>query len=243
MALIGTAFCSSAAAQWGTLKGQVVLDGDLPTLKPLVVKGDSNAKDAAVCAAMEVPDEKLLVDSTTKGIANVVVYLAKKPAKIHPDLAKSKEKVVPFDQKGCRFLPHVMLVRTDQQVRVTSDDGVAHNTHTNPTKNNPENFIVTPNDRVGVLLKPMALAERLPTTITCDIHPWMKAYWVILDHPYSAITDSQGNFEIANLPVGDHEFIVWQESSGYLEKKYAVSIKAGDNQQKPLKFTAAQILK
>ena len=71
----------------------------------------------------------------------------------------------------------------------------------------------------------------------------MVAYWVILDHPYAAISDENGNFEIKDLPVGTHEFNVWQESAGYLDKKYTVNIKDGNNQEKPLKFTAKQILK
>lgn len=243
MALVGTFFSGSAQAQWGTLKGQVLLNGEIPNIAPLVAKGKADAKDAAVCAAQDVPDEKLVVDPESKGIANVVVYLAKKPAKIHPDLADSKEKEVTFDQKGCRFLPHVMVVRTDQKVRVLSDDAIAHNTHTNPIKNKGDNFLVSPSNRVGVEVGPLKLAERLPTSIVCDIHPWMRAYWVVVDHPYATVTNAKGEFEIPNLPVGNHEFIVWQESSGYLEKSYKVAIKEGVNEQKPLKFTSAQILK
>ena len=247
LAAVGV-FCSTADAQWGTLKGRIILDGEMPKTKPVVAKGDVTAKDAAVCAAQEVPYEKLVVDTATvdpkeRGIANIFVYLPKKPASIHPDLAKSKEQVVTFDQKGCRFVPHAMFVRTDQQVRVLSDDGVAHNTHSNPIKNNPENFIVPPNDRTGILMKPLSLVERVPVRINCDIHPWMEAYWVVLDHPYATITDEKGNYEIPNVPVGEHEFCIWHESCGYLEKKYPVTIKAGDNVEKPLKYKAAQILK
>lgn len=242
MAFVGSVSAPSAQAQWGTFKGQVVLDGDAPAIKPLVSKGDASAKDSAVCAAEDVPDEKLVVDSATKGIANVAIYLAKKP-KIHPDLEKSKDKEVTFDQKGCRFLPHVMVVRTDQVVKVLSDDAVAHNTHTYPLKNNQENFIVTPNDRKGVTMKPMKLVEKTPSKVACDIHPWMSAYWVIVDHPYAAVTDAKGNFEIANLPEGKHEFIVWQESSGYLDRKLEVTIKSGATQEKTLKYKASQILK
>lgn len=243
MAFAGSIFCPTAEAQWGTLKGQILLDGDIPKIEPLVVKGNNNAKDAAVCAAQDVPDEKLVVDPASKGIANVAVYLVKKPAKVHPDLEKSEHKQVNFDQKGCRFEPHMMVVRTDQEVLVLSNDAVAHNTHTYPQKNQQNNFVVSPNDRKGVAIKPMTLSEKLPSKVACDIHPWMSAYWIILDHPYGAVTNEKGEFEIANLPVGKHEFIVWQESAGYLDKKYTVDVKAGDNVEKPLKFTAAQILK
>ena len=226
----------AGTGDWGTIKGQVLADGNVAPLKLLVTKGDAAAKDSAVCAAQDVPDESLVVDAKTGGIANVVVYLQKKPAKVHPELAKSKAPTVVFDQKGCRFLPHVLLVRTDQEVTVLSGDAVAHNTHTYPLKNKQENFVVSPSDRVGVKVPPQSLVERLPSKVGCDIHPWMQAWWVILDHPYAAVTKEDGTFEIKDLPVGDHVFTVWQEKAGYLNKSYTVTVKAGDNDLKPIKI-------
>ena len=230
-----------AAADWGSIKGQVIADGDTKALTLLVTKGDAAAKDPSVCAAEDVPDESLVVDPKTKGIANVVVYLQKKPSKVHPDLTKSTHPEVVFDQKGCRFLPHVLLVRTDQKVRVLSGDGIAHNTHTYPLKNKQENFIVSPNDRIGVSVPSVNIGERLPAKIGCDIHPWMQAWWVILDHSYAAVTSQDGTFEIKDLPVGDHEFVVWQEKAGYLDKKYKVTVKSGTNDLKPMKVPAATL--
>lgn len=239
---VAAAVVGQAKGDWGSIKGQIVADGAVASLKLLVTKGDAGAKDSSVCAAQDVPDESLVVDAKSGGIANVVIYLQKKPAKVHPDLEKSKEKEVLFDQKGCQFLPHVLLVRNDQQVRVKSDDAVAHNTHTYPLKNKQENFVVSPNDRTGVAVPSVTLAERLPAKVGCDIHPWMQAYWVILDHPYAAVTKADGTFEIKGLPVGDHVFTVWQEKVGYLDKMYKVTVKAGDNELKPVKVPAATLL-
>ncbi len=42
----------------------------------------------------------------------------------------------------------------------------------------------------------------------------MKAYWLVLDHPYFAVTDENGNFEIKNAPAGTQKVVVWQESVG-----------------------------
>jgi len=70
----------------------------------------------------------------------------------------------------------------------------------------------------------------------------MSAYVLVLDHPYAAITDEKGHFEIPDLPVGDHEFRVWQESAGWLDKHYAVTIHEGMNYLEPMKFTERQIL-
>lgn len=244
VAPLATAVAAQAPAKgdWGSIKGQIVADGAVTPLKLLVTKGDAAAKDAAICAAQDVPDETLVVDAKSSGIANVVIYLQKKPAKVHPDLEKSKDEEVVFDQKGCRFLPHVLLVRNDQKVRVLSGDEVAHNTHTYPLKNKQENFVVAANDRTGVAVPSVNIVERLPAKVGCDIHPWMQAYWVILDHPYAAVTKADGTFEIKDLPVGDHVFIVWQEKVGYLDKMYKVTVKAGANDLKPVKVPAATLM-
>ena len=39
---------------------------------------------------------------------------------------------------------------------------------------------------------------------------------MISDHPYVAVTDKDGKFELKNVPVGPHNFMFWQEKSGYL---------------------------
>ncbi|MBX3441088.1 MAG: hypothetical protein KF774_01685 [Planctomyces sp.] len=239
LAVSGIGAVPVRAADVGTITGQVVLDGAMPKLDPKVVKGDMTAKDAAVCAAEGVPNEDLVVDAETKGIANVVVFLRKAPDGMPADLKKSSEEGVTFDQKGCIFLPHVLAVRTDQVVNCISNDGVAHNVHTYPLKNDGKNFVVPPNTKTPTAV-PMKQVETLPVKVGCDIHPWMTAYWVVTDHPYVAITDEKGNFTIENLPVGEHVFTVWQEKAGYIERSFKVNVKAGDNKLPPLKAPVAK---
>ena len=53
-------------------------------------------------------------------------------------------------------------------------------------------------------------------------------YWLIVDHPYAALTDKDGWFSIDNLPVGEHQFKIWHERVGYVESKYKVTVSAGD---------------
>ena len=69
---------------YGTVTGQFVLEGAIPELKPFVAKGDSSVKDGAVCGKEGVPDESLVVDPATKGIANVFVYMPKAPRTFFP---------------------------------------------------------------------------------------------------------------------------------------------------------------
>lgn len=216
----------AGAADVGAIEGQIVLDGDAPKLLPKVSKGDATARDPATCAADEVPDESLVVDPASKGIANVIVYLRKAPANMPAALKVSKEKELTMDQKGCRYFPHVLAVRTDQTVKCISSDPVAHNVNIAPFTNDPKNFIVAGNDKQGTAVT-LPKPEGLPVNVKCDIHTWMQSYWVVTDHPYVAVTDKDGKFKIEGLPVGEHSFTVWQEKAGYINRKFTVNVKAG----------------
>lgn len=224
------------AAGTGIFKGTIVFDGAVPSLPPLHAKG-ANVKDAEVCSAHAVADESLVVDSKTKGVQNVFVYLLKAPAgaEVPP---VPKEPVV-FDQKGCHFLPHALLVRTGQKVLVKSGDAIAHNTHTFPLRSAGFNQVIKPDDRTGVPLvydKP----ERMPVEVKCDLHAWMKAYHLALDHPFMAVTDATGKFEIKGLPPGKHKFTIWQERVGYLERSYEADVKADKTTEVKLPFGASK---
>jgi hypothetical protein len=58
---------------------------------------------------------------------------------------------------------------------------------------------------------------------------------MVLDHPYYAVTDAQGNFEIKNAPAGTQKVVVWQEAVGFVSSSGAgedVNIKASDTTTK-----------
>jgi len=198
----------------GILKGKITLKGTPPTLPPVVAKGDPTARDAAVCAAMAVPDESLIVKDGA--IANVVIYLKKAPKDYKAPPVPANEVV--FDQKDCRFLPRVLTVRVGQTVRVKSGDPIAHNTHTSTFRAKEFNQAIGANDRVGVKLV-YDKADNTPVKVKCDLHGWMSAYHVVTEHGLAAFTDDKGQFEIVGIPAGQHEFTVWHERPGYLADK------------------------
>lgn len=210
----------------GTLTGRVVLVGDYAKLPPLFAQG-ADIKDKEVCAAVEVPDEKLVVGADN-GVQNVFVFMRKAP-KGSPKLESSEPLY--FDQKNCRFLPRAMIVPVGATLKVLSDDAVAHNTHTNPARNNGVSSLVPANDREGTLELVYKTSEN-PFAVTCDFHSWMKAYHLPLDHPYGAVTDENGRFEIKDVPAGTHDFVVWHESANgnFVERKLKVTIKPGQNE-------------
>lgn len=222
------------AGDTGSFKGTVTFDGKAPELPPLVAIGAAKA-DPNVCAAkVAIANQTLVVNAKNNGIANVFIYLSKPPAGHKPAPPK---KPVDIDQENCTFLPHAACVQANQTVNVMNDDTVPHNVHTNPTRNTAYNQLIAPKTRKGMSMtykKP----ERLPVGVTCDIHNWMKAYQLVQDHPFMAVTDADGKFEIKDLPPGVYEFIVWQERTGFLNRTLKVTINAGKDTTENLKYGA-----
>jgi hypothetical protein len=214
------------AEGWGTLKGQVVFSGNPPAPKVLQEKGKAS-KDPDICAKdAPILSEALVVDSATKGVKNVLVYLAK-PTAINPDAKKAASTAnVVFDQKGCIFDPHVLAVMAEVPLTIKSSDQTNHNVNIK-LKNSPFNSTVAPGKTLT--FTPSA-AERTPGSVVCDIHSWMTSWWIVLDHPYFAVTDAKGYFEIKNVPAGTQKVVVWQEAAGFVTPPSGtdVTLKAND---------------
>ena len=90
----------STGTGWATIKGQFVFDGVPPEMKPY----NAN-KDVETCTVNGVapPQESLIVDDSSKGIRNVVVF-ARKVTRVH-ESAQPKTDSFLFDQKNmCVFV-------------------------------------------------------------------------------------------------------------------------------------------
>jgi plastocyanin len=217
---------TEASAQWGTLKGKFVIDGAAPKL----VNPDVN-KDVEVCGKHMLVNEELLVDAGG-GIANVVVYVRTKGVQVHPDVAAAATKPVVYDNKGCRFEPHILGVMVGQPVILKNSDPVGHNSNVQPIGDQGVNPLIPSG---GEIEHKFNRSQFVPVSITCNIHPWMKGYVLPRENPYIAVSGKDGTIELKNLPVGELEFQAWHEKSGYLatsdwdKGRFKLTIKDGDN--------------
>ncbi len=229
----------AASGGYGLISGVVILTGTAPNLAPIISAG-ADVKDKEVCAASDLPDERLLIGEEN-GVANVFIFMPKAP-KGGKDLPVTTDPII-FDQKGCRFIPHALVVPTGRMVKVLSDDAVAHNTHTYPSKNDSVNSGVAPNDREGKLQFEYRRAESVPLSVTCDYHGWMKAFHLPVDHPYATVTDANGKFSIPDVPPGTHSFVVWHESveGNFIERKLSVVVKPGATAEVRIELPASKL--
>ncbi len=229
-----------AAQQWGDLTGKFVYDGPVPKPAKLNV-----TKDVEVCGKHPLVDETLVV-ADDGSLANVVVYLRgvfdkagkveTKKIKVHPDFESTSEPVK-FDNKNCRFEPHVLAVRTGQVVILGNADTVGHNTNLQPLGDQPINPLLP---AAGTIEYKFRRAQTVGVPISCNIHPWMKGWIVPRDNPYVAVSGTDGTFKIEKLPVGELEFVAWQEQGGYVRKwdkgRFKMAIKPGANDMGVIKI-------
>ena len=212
--VIGGNALVARSAEWGNLRGRFVLDGKAPE-RPLLVLN----KDVEFCGKHEPRLEKLVVHPQDQGIANVVVWLDVKAGEkvaIHESYSSAEKAKVRLANKGCRFDPHITVLHTGQTLLIDNPDQVDHNTAASLDRNSPFNEL-TPAGRSAEKNK-FNQSEKLPAPIQCAIHPWMTGWLVVKDHPYVAVSDEHGRFEIKHLPDGEQTFVVWQEVSGYIQE-------------------------
>jgi hypothetical protein len=217
----------------GSLVGTVLLDGPKPNLAPLVGKGASKV-DSSVCGAAEaIPDESLVVGDNG-GVANVFVYLTKKPKGVKFDMPETQ----PFlDQQACIFKPHTLVFWSGVEFELKNGDKVAHNIDAKPASNGGFNENMPPGASVR---KSFRNTEALPFQSTCAIHPWMRFWTLVVDHPFYAVTDAEGKFEIPNLPPGKHKFRVFQERASQLERGIEVVVAPGKPTTVEWKYPASK---
>jgi hypothetical protein len=187
---------------WATLKGTFTFAGDPPQMPPYGVN-----KDHEICApgGEAPPQELLVVDPATKGVANIAIY-ARDVSRVHEESGPSAEELV-FDQKVCVFLTHVFGMTVNQPVSIKNSDPVGHN-----TKIDGQNFFNQTIESGGAVPWTAQREEALPQSVKCSIHPWMQAYILPRENQYFAVTAKDGTFEIPNLPAGEKlELQIWHE--------------------------------
>jgi len=183
--------CRADDAKTGQLKIRFEYGGDPPAQKKIDSKGE--------CGKANVVEEKLIVNQQNKGIKNVIVYLytGRGGSKIAP--TDPPKNVVKLTNENCRFEPHILIARAGDTIQVGNADKFGHNTNLNFFANRALNVIIPAGQTKDV---PVDKPERGPIPIDCNIHGWMRAYVVVLDHPFVAASDDNGELTIDNLPAG-----------------------------------------
>lgn len=207
----GAAYQAVEVKDGGSISGTVKLSGTAPAGKAIDV-----TKDKEVCGKSgKLVDEALLV-GPKGGVQYAVVSVT--------GVAKGKKwgsEKFTFDQKNCRFDPHVLVVKAGASMDILNSDGILHNIHTFSEKNAAFN-VAMPKFKKK-LEKTFAAPEIIRAT--CDAHGWMSGWIVVSESPYTVVTDADGNFKLDNVPAGTYKVEVWHEKLGKVTKEVTVKAK------------------
>jgi plastocyanin len=166
-----------------------------------------------------------VVTGTNGALKNVVVYISDGLGAHSFD--PPKEPAV-LEQKGCAYSPRILAVRARQTFELVNSDPTSHNIHPAPQNNREWNIFQPPGS--SPIEETFAREEIIP--VKCNVHPWMKGYIAVFKHPYFAITDKDGAFDLKNVPPGDYVIQAWHEKYGVLNQKVTL----GPNQTKTVDF-------
>jgi len=207
------------AADTGALSGKVSLSGLAPKLANLPV-----TRDMKLCGPSKT-DESLEV-SDNGGVKNAVIWFMDVP--LPAELKPPREKL---DQQQCSFTPHVLAIPVGATVDVTNSDKVLHNVRAQAGEVRLFNYAMP----IPGHVVPTRLAKEGTFRLSCDVHPWMRAWLVVLPTAAFAVTGADGTYKVADVPAGRHKVKIWHERLG--ERDVDVDVQPGQTTVHDVQYT------
>lgn len=199
-----------------TITGTITFEGTAE--KPRVVRMDSDP----LCMPEGPQTSEVLIVGPGNGLQNAFVYVKDGLGAEYTFTAPQTPVVL--DQKGCKYTPHVFGVQVGQPVIIMNSDPTLHNVHAVPKVNAEFNFGQATK---GMKTTRMFDKPEVMVPFRCDVHGWMASYGGVLEHPYFAVSNADGSFEIKGLPAGTYTIEVWHERLGTQTTQVTVDGKSG----------------
>jgi plastocyanin len=210
------------AATAGNVAGRITFEGTPP--KPAVVRMESD--DACPQQGAAGTDETVVVGDGG-ALQNVFVYVKDGLGNLRFPVPSTP---ILLDQKGCRYVPHVFGAQVGQSVEVLNSDPTLHNVHAIPKANQEFN---TGQPLPGMKHTHQFSTREVMVPFKCDVHPWMRAYIGVLDHPYFGVTGADGSFNLKGLPPGTYTIEAWHETLGAQTQTVTI----GERESKDIPFS------
>jgi len=199
----------------GSITGVVTLDGAPPVLKPI----DMSQSSACVQANPAPVVPPTVVVGEHAALANVVVFAKSGLRNYKFDTPSSP---VVLSQKNCMYEPHVLALMTDQPFEIQNNDPTMHNVHPMPKQNRQWS---TSQPAGSAALKSSFARPEFAMPVLCNVHPWMRAFVFVFDHPYFSVSAKTGTFELKDLPPGTYTVEAWHESLGTQDQTVTIGPK------------------
>lgn len=211
----------------GSITGKAMFEGTAPRNEPIKM----NADPVCVQQAKGPQAQEMYMVGSGGELQNIFVYV--KDGLGNRTFTAPTTPVI-FDQRSCRYHPHVFGMMVGQPLEIMNSDPTLHNIHAVPKVNQEFN---TGQPIQGMKFSHTFTAKEVMVPFKCDVHGWMNAYVGVLDHPYFAVSGADGKFEIKNLPPGTYTIEAWHEKGG--TQTQMVTIGAKETKDISFSFKAA----
>jgi plastocyanin len=141
-----------------------------------------------------------------KSPENIAVYVEAIPGKKFD--APADHAVI--DQRKMSFSPHVTVVVQGATVDFVNSDAVGHNVYWPSVGGNKKlthNLGTWPKGEK----KSFQFNDLGAASLLCNVHPEMSAFLIVVPTPYFAVTDSDGAYDIKDVPAGTYTLKTWSE--------------------------------
>lgn len=154
---------------------------------------------------------------TGKVAATPAKYLEETVVYLKGAVGASAPRTASMDQKGMKFIPHVLAVTKGDTVQFLNHDGVAHNVYS-PDNEGYNLGSFKPEESRSYAFKSAGVYTQL-----CSIHPEMLGFIFVGENPYSAPVDREGRFTLKDVPPGTYTIAVWNSHLKAAEKTVTVT--------------------
>lgn len=181
---------STSSSKVGVVAGRVTYKGEVPRAKVADNQGHRHPL--------------LHVARRSGGVKYVVAFLKSRGVSEVPTLKPSERPPLTINQVDHAFQPHLVAIRDGQKIRFTNSDAANHNVRSIAFERENE-FNVFTGAGDDYVHQFVAGKEGRPIAIECNLHPWMKAWVYVFRDTRFAVTDKNGRYRIANIPIGEYD--------------------------------------
>lgn len=222
VAVPAQAYRQISVASGGRITGVVEYDGVFPADTIIQLTPDQTGCGTSVI------DHR--VERNGNRVSGAVVWLT--------DIREGKplpiEKRFELENEDCVMVPRVQAVTTGGTLNVLSADVAMHNDRIVDVRTGRLEAFAPFNDNGQVVPFDKLLSKPAELEVTCELHPWARAYVIVLDHPYFATSGTSGDFSIDGVPPGTYHLRAWHPVLGFVDQ--TVMVTAGGSANASMKL-------
>lgn len=210
-----TTTTTTAPAKEGsaTIKGVVSFSGSAPEMKV-----PAKRKAADICNAKEIKHNAVLVKNGK--LQDVLVRIS---AGGVPGNWKAPTTASVIDRVDCTYTPRIQGAMVGQALELKNSDPMIHTAHAYKGTVTLFNQV---QPKGSPPITKHAPGEASVVKLSCDVHPWMRGFVVVTDHPFFAVSGEDGSFEIEKVPAGTYTVEALHTQYGMV-KKEGIVVKDG----------------